>query len=102
MVVRFAVPNRGRDEQFATPGNRTTRLERALPQKIQLVFVECSLEAQQKAIVAGAGVVDRLLINQYGIDNTADLDELLPLAAIAREARNLTRSHGTNTPEANL
>ena len=46
--------NPGRDDELAAPGLLMSRRERALPEKIELVFVEAALQPQQQAIIAAA------------------------------------------------
>lgn len=46
--------------------------------------------------------IDGLLIDQNGIDHAAHLDELLPIPAVAGEARDLAGANRTNLAEANL
>ena len=46
--------------------------------------------------------IDGLLIDQNGIDHAAHLDELLPIPAVASEARDLAGANRTNLTEANL
>ena len=46
--------------------------------------------------------VDRLLIDQHGIDHAAHLDQLLPVAAVAGEARDLARADRADLAEAHL
>src|SRR5882672_4974056 len=76
--------------------------ERALAQQIQLVLVEAPLEPEQQAVVAVPWRIDGLLIDQNGVDHAAHLDELLPIPAVASEARDLAGANRTNLTEANL
>src|SRR6185312_6090679 len=76
--------------------------ERALAQQIQLVLVEAPLEPEQQAVVALPWRIDGLLIDQNGVDHAAHLDELLPIPAVASEARDLAGANRTNLTEANL
>jgi len=46
--------------------------------------------------------INGLLIDEQRIDHAAHLDELLPVAAVAGEARDLPRGHRTNLAEADL
>ena len=46
--------------------------------------------------------IDRLLVDQHGIDDAAHLDELLPVAAIAGKPRHLSRRNCTDLAEADL
>jgi hypothetical protein len=54
------------------------------------------LKPEQKAIVAVTRHIDRLLINQNGVDHPARLDRLLPISAVASEVRDLASGHGAN------
>jgi len=57
-----------------------------LAQEVELILIEASLQAQQQPIVTLARRIDGLLVDQYGIDDAAHLDELLPIATVAGEA----------------
>jgi hypothetical protein len=43
---------------------------------VQLVFVEPALQAQERPIIAVSRRIDRLLIDQPGVDHAAHLDQL--------------------------
>ena len=43
-----------------------------------------------------------LLIDQHGIDDTANFDQLLPLATVARESRNLASGNRANASKTDL
>ena len=47
-------------------------------------------------------LIDRLLIDEQGIDHPAHLDELLPIPAVATEARDLPGRHRSDLAEADL
>src|SRR6202000_1514900 len=76
--------------------------KRALAQQIQLVLVEAPLEPEQQAVVAVPWRIDGLLIDQNGVDHAAHLDKLLPIPAVASEARDLAGANRTNLAETNL
>src|SRR5262249_7999147 len=61
-----------------------------------------ALEAQQQAIVALPRRVDGFLVDEQGIDQPADLNELLPVTAVAGEAGNLAGGDGADVSEADL
>lgn len=46
--------------------------------------------------------IDRLLVNQHGVDDATHLDELLPVAAVAGKPRHFPRRDGTDLAEADL
>src|SRR6202011_3138858 len=91
-----------RHNQLAPARLLVARRKRALAQQIQLVLVEAALEPEQQAVVAVPWRIDGLLIDQNGVDHAAHLDELLPIPAVASEARDLAGANRTNLTEANL
>src|SRR3989442_11824330 len=91
-----------RHNQLAPARLLVARRKRALAQQIQLVLVEAPLQPEQQAVVAVPWRIDGLLIDQNGVDHAAHLDELLPIPAVASEARDLAGANRTNLTEANL
>jgi hypothetical protein len=92
---------RGNDE-FAASRLLVSGRQGTLAQKIEFVLVEAALQPQQKPVVALARRIDHLLIDQYGIDDAAHLDELLPVAAIAGKPRHLPRRNRPDLAETDL
>ena len=76
--------------------------ERALAQQIEFVLVQTALQPEQEAIVALARRIDRVLIDQHRVDHAAQLDQLLPVAAVPREARDLARRYGADLAKTDL
>src|SRR5271169_3691782 len=94
--------HRGADDELAATRLLVSGRERTLPQQIKLVLIEAALETEQQPIVAVTGRIDRLLINQHGVDHATHLDQLLPISAVASETRDLARRDGANLAEAYL
>src|SRR5205823_5830015 len=94
--------HRRADDEFAAARLLIAGRERTLPQQIKLVLVETALETEQKPIVAVTGRINRLLIDQHGVDHPAHLDQLLPIPAVASKARDLARRDRANLAEAHL
>src|SRR4051812_50150346 len=76
--------------------------ERALPQKVEFVLVEAALETQEQAVVAQTRRVDHLLVDKQRVDDAAHFNELLPISAVAREARDLPGYHRADLAQAYL
>src|SRR5262249_43580272 len=70
-IARLDEAHRRADDEFAAAGLLVTGGERTLPQQVKLILVETSFEAEQKPIVAMTRRIDRLLIDQHGIDHAA-------------------------------
>jgi hypothetical protein len=73
-----------------------------LAQQIKLVLVEAVLQSEQQQIIAVSGRVNGLLIDQHGVDDATHLDQLLPVPAIARKARDFTGAHGPDLAQADF
>ena len=95
-------PTGARDDEFAASRLLVARRQRPLAQEVELVLVEAALQPEQQPIVALARRVDRLLIDQDRVDDAAHLDQLLPVAAVAGEARHLPGRHRADLAEADL
>lgn len=52
------------------------------------------------AIIAAARQIDRLLVNQHSVYEAAHFDQLLRIAAVASEARDLPRRNRADLAEA--
>src|ERR1700682_3877671 len=94
--------DRGSDDEFAAPGLLIAGRQGTVAQKIELILVEAALQSQQQPVVALTRRIDRLLINQHGIDDAAHLDELLPVTAVAGETRDFPRRDRTDLAQADL
>ena len=94
--------DRRRNDECAPSRLLVARREGPLTEQIELVLVEAALEAEQQAVVALPRRIDRLLVDQERVDDPAHLDELLPVAAVAREARDLPCRHRSNLAQAHL
>lgn len=100
--VGLEIPDRRRHEELAAARLRTPRFHRALPQEVQLVFVQAALQPEQQTIVAVPRAVHRVEIDQHGVHDAADFDELLPLATIPGEARHLAGRHRTDLAQTHV
>ena len=94
--------DRGGDDQLAATGLLVAGGQRPLPQQIELVLVEASLQTEKQTIVALARRIYRLLVDQDGVDDPAHLDQLLPVTAVAGEARHFPRRDRTDLAQADL
>ena len=61
-----------------------------------------ALQSQEQPVIALSRRIDGLLIDQQCINDTAHLDELLPIVAVACKARYLSRGHRTDFAKANF
>src|SRR5260221_11947979 len=92
--------DRGSDDEFAAPG--LAGRQGTVAQKIELILVEDALQSQQQPVVPLTRRIDRLLIDQHGIDDAAHLDQLPPVTAVAGETRDFPRRDRTDLAQADL
>ncbi len=102
LIRRLDEAHRTRDDELAAAGLRPPGLERTLAQQVELVLAHRPLQAQKQMVVGAAGVVDRFVIDQQRLDHGAHLDQLMPVAVVARKARHLDRRPRPDLPRADL
>ena len=95
--------DRGRHDEFAaTRPSRSERQASAGAEDQARTRWRTSLEPQQQSVVAVPGRVDRLLIDKNCIDDATHLDQLLPIPAVAGEARDFPSADRADLAEADL
>ncbi len=77
-------------------------LERSLSKKIDLVFAHAPLDTEQQPVIRASRIVDRLVVDEERVDHSAHLDQLVPIAIVAREPRDFDGGDGSDLPETHL
>src|SRR5665811_591894 len=90
------VADRHRHEQLPPSSLLLQRLMGALSQNRQLHLAHGSLHAEQKPIVRQTRIVDAILISDQRADQAAELQQRVPVAPVASQARSLDRDHDAN------
>src|SRR5258708_11278636 len=85
---------RNAEEQRAATRLLHQRLLRALAEQRQLKLAHRALHAEQQPIIGMARIIDSVLVDENGSDQSTELDQRMPIATIAGEARRLDRDHG--------
>src|SRR5271166_2071531 len=83
-------------EQRAAARFLPQSLLRALPKQRQLQLAHRSLHAERQAIIGMASIVDSVLVDDDGPDQSAELDQRMPVAAVAGEPGDFDREYGAN------
>ena len=73
------------------------RLLRALAEQRQLKLAHRPLHAEQQPIIGMARIVNSVLVDDDGADQSTELDQRMPVAAVAGETRGLDRKHRADT-----
>ena len=74
-----------RHEQLATTRLLLQRLERALAQHRQLHLAHRTLHAEQQSVVGMARIVNAVLVGDQRTDETAELQQCVPVTAVTGE-----------------
>src|SRR5262245_24903766 len=99
--MRPAVSCRKTKLQFSATRLLACPFQRALAQKIQLELAHRPFQSQQKTIIDQLWVVHSIWINDQGIRQSAQLDQMVPVAPIASQTRSLNAENGSNMAGAN-
>jgi hypothetical protein len=78
------VTDRQTKSQFSSLRLLTNGLFRSLPKQTQFELAHGPLETEQEAIVAEAGIIYALDINNQRTTKATELDELMPIATVTR------------------
>src|SRR5262245_3601899 len=87
----FHVARGNTKNQGAAARLLTQRLLRALAEQRQFKLAHRPLHAEQQPIIGMASIVDSILVDDNGADQSTELDQSVPIAAVAGETRGLDR-----------
>ena len=84
------------ENQVAATRHLAQRLLRALAEQRQFEFAHRAFHTQQQSIVGMARIVDSVLVDEDRADQSTELYQRVPVAAVAGEARSLDGKHHTD------
>ena len=90
------------EEQLAAPGLGPASRVHAALEDVQLGLAHGALEAEQQAVVVGRRIVDAVAVGDERVEQGADLEQLVPVAAGAGEPRHLDPEHQADAAEPDL
>ncbi len=90
------VPDRDGEEEFAAARLLLQGFEGALAEERELHLAHRALHAQQQAVVRVAWIVDAIFVEDERAHQAAELQQRVPVAAVAGEPRGLDRDHGAD------
>jgi hypothetical protein len=88
-----ATSNRNTDPQFASSRFRDGGVHEALADQRELEFTHRPLQPQQQTIIRQPWIVDTIRIDHVRADEAAELEQVMPIASVAREARSFQAEH---------
>jgi hypothetical protein len=87
------VADRHAHEQLAALGLLLHRFLRPLPEAGQLHLADRALHSQQQPVVHLRGIIDAIRIDEQCTHDAAELQQRVPVAAVARQARCFDAQH---------
>jgi len=93
----------GQPEDQGTPARLGEQsLVGPLPDPAPLGLTHRPFQPEQEAIIQLAGVVDALAIDDERVGKAAEIEELVPVAIVAGEPRDIETDDGPGVPETDL
>ena len=93
---------RQREPERAAAGLAVPGGEAALPEEAELVLGHRPFQAEQQPVVHQARVVDAVRIDDQGAGQRAEVDQMVPVAPVARQPRGLEAEHRADGAGAEL
>src|SRR3984893_58355 len=90
------VADRHADAQLTAPRLGAGRVEHAGTQHAQLELADAALHAEKKPIIGSAGVVNPIQVDHSRFDQAAEVEQMVPVAAVTGEPRGVEAQHGAN------
>src|SRR5262245_66354629 len=85
-----------RDPELAAPRLRPGRLVHARADDTQLELRDAALHAEQEPVVRTARIVHAVEVDDAGLDQPAQLEQMMPVTAIAGETRGIEAQQGND------
>jgi hypothetical protein len=90
------IADRHTDPEFPAPCLRPGSVQHAGADHAELELADAALHAEQEAIVRPARIVDAVEVDHPGLDKAAELEQVMPIAAVAREPGGIEAEHGAD------
>lgn len=82
--------------ELASSGLGPCGVQHSRSQNAKFEFADAALHAQQQTIIRTTGIIDAVEINDTGIDETAQLEQMMPVPAVAGETGGIEAKHSAD------
>src|SRR6478672_5078008 len=93
VAPRLHIASRKAEEQRAATRFLLQRLVRALAEQRQLQLTHRAFHSEQQPIIGMPRIIDSVLVHDDSPDQSTELDQRMPVAAVARQPGHLDREH---------
>src|SRR4051812_11876163 len=87
------VAKRDADAQFAAPRFGTGGIKHAGPEDAELELADAAFHAEQQPVIGTARIVDPVVVDDPRLDQPTELEQVVPVAPVAGEARGVEAEH---------
>ena len=94
------IADRHADPQLAPAGLRPGGVEHARADHAELELADAALHAKQQTIVRAAGIIDAVEVDDPRLDQPAQLEQVMPVPAVAGQPRCVEAQHSANLARA--
>src|SRR6476469_9364214 len=88
--------NRHRDPEFASAGLGPRGIQHAGAQDTKFEFADAALHAQKQTVIRTTRIVHAIEVDNAGVDEAAQLEQMMPVPTVAGETRGVEAKHGAN------
>src|SRR5450631_2039406 len=89
-------PNRNAEAQLTALSLGAGRIVHACSEHAEFELADAALHSQQQPIVGATRVVDAIQINDTGLDQATELQQMVPVTPIACQSRGVETQHGAD------
>jgi len=90
------IADRHGDPEFTSSGLGSCSIKHPRSQNAKLEFADAALHAQEQAIIRATRVVHAIEVDDAGIDETAQLEQMMPVPAVTCEAGGIEAKYRTD------
>jgi len=99
----FAIPevsDRDADPELAAPRHRASSIMHAGAEHAQFELADASLHAEQQSVVRTARIVDTVHVDDAGLNQAAQIEQVMPVPPIARQPGRVEAENGADLASA--
>ena len=91
-----------RQEQLPAIGFIPAAAKQAVSKRHELIFTHCALHSEEQPIVAVGRIVDAVLVAQKRVEDSTDINELMPIFVGPRQPAEFQPQHDANVVQAHF
>ena len=88
--------NRYENPEFTSASLGPRGVQHARAQDTKFEFADAALHSQKQSVIRPTRIVDAIEVDDAGVDDAAQLEQMMPVPAVAGEAGRIEAKHGTD------